>query len=109
MLGKYNTDLQEGEDFFVKENHWIPKKLKVEYFAFGDTLYCRGKKGSLPKHELLHISQFRKYGVVYVVAHYFFHFVRNYLKSGNGSRSFLEIPFEMEATAFETKGEQDFG
>jgi hypothetical protein len=109
MPGKYNTNLTAGQDFFVKKHHWIPGKLNVEYFAFGTRLYCRGDGTPLPRHELLHISQFKKYGIVGVMAHYFFHFTRNYLKCGDGGRSFLDIPFEKEARAFERSESPDVG
>jgi hypothetical protein len=102
MVRGYKTDLIEGVDFTVKRPHWLPRKVGVEWVAFGRTLYGRTAEGPLPKHELLHLAQFRRYGISGVLLHYAFHFVRNRWSCGSAGRAFSEIPFEREAREYES-------
>ena len=104
MRDGYNLDLKEGVDFTVKRGHWLPKKLGVEYLAFGRTLYFRMVEGGIPKHEFLHLAQFHKYGVAGVVFHYLYHLARNLCRYRNFRDSFREVPFEREAREFEAQG-----
>ena len=104
MKGGYNLNLKEGVDFKVKRGHWLPKKLGVDYLAFGRMLYFRKVDGVIPKHEFLHLAQFHKYGVIRVVLHYLFHLAMNFYRYRNFRDSFCEVPFEREAREFETKG-----
>jgi hypothetical protein len=98
---KYNLNLQAGKDFAVIENHRIPKKMGVDFFVFGKTMYCRGKMGKLPQHEFLHVAQFRKYGSFLVVLHYLFYLSVNMVKFRNFGKAFENVPFEVEARKFE--------
>jgi len=99
--GKYNLKLKAGKDFYIKENHRIPQKMGVDFFVFGNTMYCRGKMEKLPSHEFLHIAQFRKYGSFLVVIHYFFYLLVNMVKFRNFGKAFQQVPFEVEARRFE--------
>ena len=101
MRGEYNLDLKEGVDFRVKRGHWLPRKLGIEWIAFGKTLYGRTQDEKIPKHEFLHIVQFSRYGVARVVCHYLFHVGRNCCRYGNLGKAFREVPFEVEARDFE--------
>ena len=101
MSGEYNLDLEEGVDFRVRRGHWLPRKLGIDWIAFGKTLYCRTANGDVPKHEFLHIVQFSRYGVPRVVCHYLFHAGRNFCRYGNVGKAFREVPFEVEARDFE--------
>lgn len=107
MKSKYNLDLKEGIDFQVKEYHWLPRKLNVDYFAFRKILFCRYGKGKLPKHEFLHLVQFKEYGTLAVLIHYVYYGTKNLFKYRRISTAFQEIPFEIEARSFasETEGE----
>ena len=100
MKSKYNLNLREGVDFIIKENHWFPKKMTIDYIVFGKTMYCRGHKGEMPRHEFLHIAQFEKYGTMTVLMHYFYYGIKNFVKYRKLSTSFQEIPFEVEARVF---------
>lgn len=99
-MKKYNLNLREGEDFRVREDHWLPRMLRAEYFVFGTTLYCQNKKGRLPEHEFLHVAQFAEYGTFAVIMHYLYHGIRNLIKYKNAATAFQEIPFEVEARTF---------
>ena len=98
---KYNLNLVLNEDFFAKEEHWLPRKMGVQYFAFGNVLYCDKKIDEIPAHEFLHIAQFHKYGIFRVIWHYLYHFVANYKKSMSAGEAFMLIPFEVEAREYE--------
>jgi hypothetical protein len=98
---KYNLTLQPGVHFQIKENHRIPQKMGVDYFVFGRTMYCRGKMLNLPKHEFLHVAQFRKYGSFLVLMHYLFYLIINLIRYRKFGKAFAEVPFEVEARLFE--------
>ena len=98
---KYNLSLKENTHFFTKEHHWLPIKLGIRYFAFGQTLYCDRDIPKIPAHEFLHIAQFHKYGIIGVLVHYLYYFAKNYFSSFDLANSFVNIPFEVEARAFE--------
>ena len=98
---KYNLDLKPGEDFKIKENHWIPQKMGVDFFVFGNTLYCKSNMQKLPKHEFLHVAQFRKYGSFLVIVHYLFFLSLNIIRYRNFGKAFVEVPFEVESRKFE--------
>jgi len=98
---KYNLGLQPGKDFRIRENHWLPIKMGAEVFVFGKTMYFSKKMKSLPKHEYLHIAQFRKYGSFLVVLHYLFYLVVNMVRYRNFGMAFKAVPFEIEARGFE--------
>jgi hypothetical protein len=106
MKTEYNLNIREGTDFKVKEWHWLPKKMKIEYIAFGKTIYCRGRKGDLPRHEFLHLAQFEKYGTAIVLIHYIYYGIKNFIKYKKLSTAFQEIPFEVEARAFASKTDE---
>lgn len=98
---KYNLELKAGKDFSIKENHWLPNKMGADFFVFGKTMYCRNAMTKLPKHEFLHIAQFRKYGSFLVILHYLFYLSKNGLKYRNFGKAFQAVPFEVEARKFE--------
>ncbi len=102
MNSKYNLDLQTNIDFKVKENHWLPKLFGPKYIAFGKTLYCSEQCQIVPKHEYLHIAQFKAYGTFIVVMKYLFHFFRNFIRFKDARKAYAEIPFEIEAREYES-------
>lgn len=98
---KYNLKLVPEKDFRIKENHSIPNKMGVDFFVFGRTMYCRNKMEKLPKHEYLHVAQFRKYGSFLVLLHYLFFLTINMIKYRNFGKAFKAVPFEVEARKYE--------
>lgn len=102
---KYNLKLQPGIDFKIEEEHSLPAKMGAEIFVFGKTMYFRGKMDKLPKHEYLHVAQFRKYGKILVVLHYLFFLVVNMVRFGKFARAFEAVPFEVEARKYEKEAE----
>lgn len=103
---KYNLKLKVGTDFIISENHWIPNKMGVEVFVFGKTMHFMKKMEQIPKHEYLHIAQFKKYGIVLVIFHYLFYLIMNLFKYRNFGKAYLAIPFEVEARDFEKSKEE---
>jgi hypothetical protein len=104
---KYNLSLEAGKDFRVIENHRIPQKMGVEFFVFGKTMYCSGTMDALPDHEFLHIAQFKKFGKVLVVLHYFFYLMLNMLRYRNFGAAFQAVPFEIEARDYAKKRQEE--
>jgi hypothetical protein len=105
MKSKYNLSLREGTDFYVKEKHWLPQKMNIDHIVFGKTVYCRGCKNKIPRHEFLHIAQFEKFGTIIVLMHYLFYGIKNLVKYRTLSTAFQEIPFEIEARAFASRAD----
>ncbi len=104
IASKYNLNLKPGEDFNIVENHWIPKKMGAEFFVFGKTMYCNNNMVKIPKHEFLHVAQFKKYGIFLVTMHYLFYISVNIIRYRNLGKAFSKIPFEIEARNFEKEG-----
>ncbi len=104
LTNKYNLNLKPGEDFNIIENHWIPKKMGTEFFVFGKTMYCNNNMIKIPKHEFLHVAQFKKYGIFLVTLHYLFYISVNFIRYRNLGKAFSQIPFEIEARNFEKEG-----
>jgi len=102
---KYNLNLVAGKDFTIRENHSLPAKIGAEIFVFGRTMYFRNSMTKLPKHEYLHVAQFRKYGRFLVLLHYLFFLGVNMLKYRNFAKAFEAVPFEVEARKFEKENE----
>lgn len=100
ILNKYDVHIREGDDFTIKRGHWFAKKMNAEYIAFGKTLYCSRKDALLPRHEFLHLVQFRHYGTISVIKHYISNLIKNYKESRDLKKSFRNIPFEIEARRF---------
>lgn len=100
---KYNLELKAGKDFTVKENHWLPNKMGVDIIVFGKVMYCKNKLDEIPMHEFLHVAQFRKYGILLVMLHYFFYVTINIFRYRDISKAFSQVPFEIEARNFEHK------
>jgi hypothetical protein len=98
---KYNLTIEPNKDFYIRENHWIPQRLGVQFFAFRKTLYCNSKLTALPNHEILHIAQFKKFGVARVAVHYLLHLTTNYFRTFDFAIAFRDIPFEREAREYE--------
>jgi hypothetical protein len=100
FAASYDLTLKEAEDFHVLRNHWLPRALGLEYLALGRRLFARGDPGEVPRHELLHLAQFRRHGAVHVLGHYLFHLGRNLLRTRSFGQAFRAVPFEVEARAF---------
>jgi hypothetical protein len=97
----YNLDLKPNRDFRIMENHWLPRKIGINYIAFGKTLYCSEQLDTMPDHEFLHIAQFNRYGTLRVLFHYLYYVTKNYLSSFDFGQSFVDVPFEREARYYE--------
>ena len=104
---KYNLNLKPGIDFSIKEEHRIPQKMGAEIFVFGKTMYFKSKMNQLPKHEYLHIAQFRKYGKILVIMHYLFFLTVNLIRYRDFGKAFKSVPFEKEARDFEEKSKNN--
>ncbi len=98
---KYNLALTLNRDFFVKENHWLPRKFGAKHIAIGKTLYSNSTVNEIPKHEYLHIAQYRKYGLHGVLLRYLTYGLAHYLKHRNLGKAFANVPFEVEAREYE--------
>lgn len=91
----------------IKFNHWLPKLLLK--ILFKDSTYCAVTLGytiyysgiqmyqSLLVHELTHIRQIRKYGILGFYLTYFLCYILNFFQYWNWEKSYYWIPFEQEA------------
>ena len=98
---KYRLDLKLGEDFIIMENHRLAHKLGSEIIVIGRKMYCSGELEEVPRHEYLHIAQYKKYGTILVLLHYWFYITINLLRFWNFKKAFQQVPFEQEAREFE--------
>ena len=98
---KYRLTIERGVDYAVREHSWLAKRLNVRYLALGSTLHASGAVTDVPRHEFLHLAQFRRFGVLRVVAHYVRHAVAGLARHRHVGRAFRDIPFEVEARAYE--------
>lgn len=98
---KYELELRRGVDSAVREHSWLAKRLKAPYIALGSTLHASGAVRVVPRHEFLHVAQFRRCGVAGVILHYLRHGLANLLRCRNLGRAFRDVPFELEARAYE--------
>ena len=107
LENKYDLNMKAGKDFQLITEHWLPTWLGVPYIALGRKLYCKNDCTKIPRHEYLHIAQFRRYGYFLVIVHYLWHLVINSIRFRNIADAFLNIPFEQEARSFEKEGNGD--
>jgi hypothetical protein len=98
---RYALGLQRGVDYHVRERHWLPARLNVPFVALGRTLYASGAVTEIPRHEFLHLAQFRRFGVLRVFCHYLWHGSRRLAGGSSFGQAFGGVPFEEEARAYE--------
>lgn len=107
LENKYDLNMKAGRDFQLLTEHWLPIWLGVPYIALGRKLYCKNDCTKIPRHEYLHIAQFRRYGYFLVISHYLWYLVINSMRYRNVADAFRNIPFEQEAQCFEKEGNGD--
>jgi MoaA/NifB/PqqE/SkfB family radical SAM enzyme len=98
---KYPLGLARGVDYAVREHSWLARRLNVRYLALGSTLHASGPVAGVPHHEFLHLAQFRRFGVPRVLAHYVRHAAAGFVRHRDLGRAFREVPFEVEARAYD--------
>jgi MoaA/NifB/PqqE/SkfB family radical SAM enzyme len=98
---KYALALTRGADYAVREHSWLARRLNVRYLALGSTLHASGPVPNVPRHEFLHLAQFRRFGIVRVLAHYVRHAAVGLIRHRDPGRAFRDVPFEAEARAYE--------
>lgn len=96
------------ENSMVKEkyNHWLPPLLGATAVTINDTIYYSISedkvKPKLRRHEMVHIQQFEKMGVVGFFISYFSQYLNGRLKGLSHWDAYYEISLEKEA--FEKQG-----
>jgi MoaA/NifB/PqqE/SkfB family radical SAM enzyme len=98
---KYRLGLRRGVDYAVREHSWVARRLQIPYLALGSTLFSSGAVSEVPHHEFLHLAQFCRFGVMRVVLHYLRHGIGNLVRCGELGKAFRDVPFEVEARAYE--------
>jgi len=94
---------------FVKEhyNSKIPVKLGVIGTTIGHHIFYSQSedrvKSRLRVHELKHVEQYEKYGVVGFLVVYFYDYIKGRLKGYSHMDSYFKIKFEIEAYEAEYK------
>lgn len=86
-------------------NHWLPVFMHAEAVCIGRTIYYRGPKHSvwpaLRKHEMKHVEQYEKYGLLGFLVIYLFWYTVGRLQGKDHWGAYKDIPFEVEARAAE--------
>lgn len=85
----------------IKYSHWLPKLLKVDGVTIGKAIYLKDTTidTTLIKHELIHVEQYEKHGVLGFLIRYFYHYIKGRLQGLSHWESYHAIPFEIEAYA----------
>jgi len=82
----------------IKENHWLPKFLKVEGITFNPYIFlAEKKKERLVNHEMIHIEQYKECGFFGFLSKYVRFWFKDYLKYKSYNTAYMRIPFEKEA------------
>ena len=91
----------------VKEhyNHWLPKLLNAEGVTLGSHIFYYDDDVSYRTftHEMVHVEQYRKYGVPLFLLIYVIHYVIGRLKGLSHDEAYRNICFEKEAFEKEVK------
>lgn len=92
-------------------NHRLPVLLKTGAVTLRKTIYYKKSKEDVPewlrRHELVHIKQYAKYGVVGFLSIYSYHYLKGRINGKSHWGAYLDIPFEVEARKAERKKETD--
>lgn len=85
----------------------LPQLLKTDGVTLGRTIYYRRSEkaitNSLRRHEMTHIKQYEKYGILGFMIRYLASYIKNRLSGMNHHTSYLNIPLEIEARLSEYK------
>lgn len=95
----------------VKEvfNHWLPPIMGAEAVTVGNTIYYRKAKSAsypykwLRNHEMVHVMQYKKYGLVGFLVLYFVWYLIGRMQKKDHWKAYKDIPFEIEARKAEYK------
>ncbi len=90
----------------IRFEHWYPKRILLPLFGLtaitlGRTLYfARSKQNvsiTLIKHEVIHVHQMERLGLIRFGLRYFGEYTWNFLRMWDRNRAYLAISFEAEA------------
>lgn len=104
-------DIGIKKEVEVKEifNHWLPPLLGAEAVTVGNTIYYRKQKSAsypyqwLRNHEMVHVEQYKKYGVYGFLFMYLIYYLVGRLKGKDHWSAYKDIPFEIEARKAEKR------
>lgn len=86
-----------------KFNHWLPILLKANAVTIGNTIYYEREKTVkypwewLRNHEMVHVEQYKRYGVPLFLALYLTYYLIGRLQGKDHWQAYKDIPFEVEA------------
>lgn len=80
-------------------NHWLPKLLKADGVTIGRDIFFLDSNPPLHliKHELVHVKQYEKHGLIGFLVIYLYHYLKGRLKGRSHFEAYYDIPFEVEA------------
>jgi len=87
----------------VKEiyNHWLPPLIGADAITFGNIILYGMPEDKvwsvLRKHEMVHVEQYAKYGVVRFLIIYIYEYLVGRLKGLDDKQAYRNIGFEKEA------------
>ena len=95
----------------IKYRHWafrLPLLRRYDGMVLGRTILCKHVEGEIPpallRHELIHLEQIERYGVVQFYLIYLRDYLANLCRFRNHDTAYRNIPFEKEA--YEREREQ---
>lgn len=90
-----------------KYSHWLPSKLGASAVTLGYTIYYDMAENEVPqwlyRHEMKHIEQINRLGVIPFYTLYFIEYVQGRRKGLGHWEAYREISFEKEAVAAEMR------
>ena len=88
-----------------KYSHWLPSKLGAAAVTLGYTIYYDMAESEVPqwlyRHEMEHIEQISRLGVIPFYLQYFLEYIEGRRKGLGHWEAYREISFEKEAVAAE--------
>ena len=86
-------------------DHWLPNKLGASAVTIGYTIYYEMPSCKVPhwlyRHEMKHIEQISRLGVIPFYLQYFLEYIEGRRKGLGHWEAYREISFEKEAVAAE--------
>lgn len=84
-------------------NSWIPKILDVDAITLYPFIFFRDKGPELYtiKHEMVHVAQIRKLGMIYFYFTYVIEYLKNRMRGLDHMDAYWSISYEVQARALE--------
>ncbi len=110
---RYSVDFLKTLKYKVKYNHWLPSLLRAYGTVVNNTIYYALEEESVPDHihihELVHVAQYKRDGVVKFLIIYFTEYIQNYFIYKDWYQAYINIRYEKEAMEIEQYYREQYG